>query len=80
MYSIILTQMAPRRNPKSLLGLPIHLIVEYYTLNPNKQKFINKGKLDYPSLQHHAIFSGNILAVVFVVKYNIFHANETCEL
>ena len=80
MYSIVLTLLVARRHPKSLLGLPIHLIVEYYELNPNKQKFLNKGKLDYPSLLHHAIFSNNILAVVFVVNSNIFHAKETCEL
>lgn len=75
--STFLTQLAARSFPKGLHCLPVRLTTEYYALSPNEQEFPNKGKLDDPSLYHHAIFSDNILAAAVVVNSTVFHSKET---
>ncbi|XP_030925430.1 probable galacturonosyltransferase 4 isoform X2 [Quercus lobata] len=55
--TIFLIQLTAKTIPKGLHCLPLHLTIEYYTLNSSQHDFPNQEKLEDPQLYHYALFS-----------------------
>ncbi|PIN14774.1 Polygalacturonate 4-alpha-galacturonosyltransferase [Handroanthus impetiginosus] len=74
--SSFLIQLAAKTVPRPLHCIPLILTTDYYLNNYEDKEFLNKEKLEDPSLYHYAIFSDNVLATSVVVNSTVLHAKE----
>ncbi|GMH13501.1 hypothetical protein Nepgr_015342 [Nepenthes gracilis] len=74
--SAFLIQLAAKTVVKPLHCLPQLLMTNYFLQGLQDKGFVDKEKLDDPSLYHYAIFSDNVLATSVVVNSAVLNANE----
>ncbi|XP_012067171.1 probable galacturonosyltransferase 3 isoform X2 [Jatropha curcas] len=72
--SAFLIQLAAKTIPTPLHCLPLQLAADYFLLGHQNKEYLNKEKLEDPSLYHYAIFSDNVLATSVVVNSTVLHA------
>ncbi|KAL9227558.1 hypothetical protein vseg_003235 [Gypsophila vaccaria] len=71
-----LNELAGRTTPKGLHCLSMRLTTEYFTLQPEKQKFPNQQNIHGKKLFHFVVFSDNVLAAAVVVNSTVSNALE----
>ncbi|KAJ6369076.1 hypothetical protein OIU78_001444 [Salix suchowensis] len=74
--SAFLIQLAAKTIPKPLHCLPLQLAADYYLYGYQNTKYLDKEKVQDPSLFHYAIFSDNVLATSVVVNSTVQHAKD----
>ncbi|KAJ6708280.1 GALACTURONOSYLTRANSFERASE 4-RELATED [Salix viminalis] len=74
--SAFLIQLAAKTIPKPLHCLPLQLAADYYLYGYQNKKYLDKEKVQDPSLFHYAIFSDNVLATSVVVNSTAQHAKD----
>ncbi|KAG5248188.1 galacturonosyltransferase [Salix suchowensis] len=76
MLHAFLIQLAAKTIPKPLHCLPLQLAADYYLYGYQNTKYLDKEKVQDPSLFHYAIFSDNVLATSVVVNSTVQHAKD----
>lgn len=75
--SAFLIQLAAKTIPKPLHCLPLQLAADYFLYGYQNKKYLDKEKVQDPSLFHYAIFSDNVLATSVVINSTVQHAKDT---
>lgn len=74
--SAFLIQLAAKTIPKPLHCLPLQLAADYFLYGYQNKKYLDKEKVQDPSLFHYAIFSDNVLATSVVINSTVQHAKD----
>lgn len=74
--SAFLIQLAAKTIPKPLHCLPLQLAADYFLYGYQNKRYLDKEKVQDPSLFHYAIFSDNVLATSVVINSTVQHAKD----
>lgn len=74
--STVLRQLIAKTIPKGLHCLSLLLTSEFNSLTNDEKAYLNREKLEDPSLFHYALFSDNVIAAAVVVNSTVQNAKE----